>query len=390
MRLLFDLKSTQPQKHAKFHGAGKYGIAVFKRLIDICPEKVAVYYDENAFLDESVLNIIQKKNIPFYSSNKMSLYEAASKVGNVLYVPMLGAHEFPYPPSSIKIATTQHDLRHFLLKRDAYYFKISEKSPVAYFKYFLYLAKEYLWGNMKRNEVFHKIEAFYSLGNVFCFTVSLHSKYSLIDKCPRLPANKVRVYWAPSTINKLMEIDTHLQEYGKYWLLVGINRYEKNGLRALETFDSLFSNHPDIQGKVIATGWSDWSQIKIKIRNKKRFSLLGYVDEKTLKSLYHFAYCFIYPTLDEGFGYPPVEAMAEECPVIASATSSITEICQDGVLYFNPFSIDELKNRILQMEDENIHQLFRQKAVSRYKLIEERQSRDLDSLCNDLLNLLNI
>ena len=64
MRLLFDLKSTQPQKHAKFHGAGKYGIAVFKKLVELAPNNVAVYYDEKVFLDPVVLKMIQEYNIP--------------------------------------------------------------------------------------------------------------------------------------------------------------------------------------------------------------------------------------------------------------------------------------------------------------------------------------
>lgn len=389
MRLLFDLKSTQPQKHAKFHGAGKYGLAVFKRLVELAPEKVAVYYDEQAYIDENVLDIIRVKNIPVYSSNSFSIYEAASKEGNVIYVPMLGAHEYPYPPAYIQLATTQHDLRHFTLKRDSYY-RFIDCSFFANIKYLLYLGKQFIYGEKRKRKIFQKIEAFYSKPNVFCYTVSQHSKYCILDNCPQLKANNLKVYWAPSTIDKNISIDSYNNDFGKYWLLVGVNRYEKNGLRAMIAFDRLFGKHPNIQGQVVITGWSDWNQIRIKITNKSRFRLLGYVDEQTLKGLYHYAYTFVYPTLDEGFGYPPVEAMSEGCPVIASATSSITEICKDGVLYFNPYSIDEMQNRILQMENAEIHQDFILQAKRRYQIIEKKQNDDLDSLCLDLLNMLKI
>lgn len=389
MRLLFDLKSTQPQKNAKFHGAGKYGLAIFKKFMELAPNNIAVYYDEKSYLDETVLKIIQTRNVPVYSSNELSLYEAASKEGNIVYVPMLGAHEYPYPPKEIQLFTTQHDLRHFTLKRDFYYC-LTDKSKFAGVKYVLHKMKYTLNGERNKRNIFQKIEAFYDRDNVHCYTVSQHSKYCILDNCPHLDSNALKVFWAPSTIDKSISIDAYRNRFGKYWLLVGVNRYEKNGLRAMQAFDNLFAQHPAIHGQVVVTGWSDWKQIKIKVKNKQRFSLLGYVDEQTLKGLYHFAYAFVYPTLDEGFGYPPVEAMSEGCPVIASATSSITEICKDGVMYFNPYSIDEMRNRILQMENPNIHLEFILQAKKRYQVIEKKQNEDLDSLCQDLLNMLKI
>lgn len=389
MRLLFDLKSTQPQKHAKFHGAGKYGIAVFKKLVELAPNNVAVYYDEKVFLDPVVLKMIQEYNIPSYSSNKLTLYKAALKESSVLYVPMLGAHEYPLPPVGIHLATTQHDLRHFTLKRDSFY-RFTDTRSFASIRYIFFKLKDFLVGEKKKEHIFRKIENFYNQNNVTCFTVSEHSKYCILDYCSHLSSGKLTVFWAPSTIDKTISLNNYNNPYGKYWLLVGVNRYEKNGLRAIMAFDQLFTRHPCIKGKVVVTGWSNWEQIKIFVKNKSRFVLLGYVDEITLKGLYHFAYSFVYPTLDEGFGYPPIEAMSEGCPVIASATSSITEICKDGVLYFNPYSIGEMRNRILQMENKNIHEYYIMQAKLRYKLVEEKQKKDLDALCNELLNMLKV
>lgn len=387
MRILFDLKSTQPQKHAKFHGAGKYGIAVFKRLAELAPNSVAVYYDENVFLDSTALSIIKEYNIPIYSSNKLSIYEAASKESSVLYVPMLGAHEYPLPPVGIRLATTQHDLRHFTLRRDFFY-SLTDTRSFAPIRYILFKLKEFLLGDKRREKIFQRIEKFYNQENVTCFTVSEHSKYCILDNCAHLSSEKLNVYWAPSTIDKTISLNNYSNPYGKYWLLVGVNRYEKNGLRAIIAFDQLFSRHSQIKGNVVVTGWADWSQIKINVKNKSRFILLGYVDEITLRGLYHFAYSFVYPTLDEGFGYPPIEAMAEGCPVIASATSSITEICKDSVLYFNPYSIGEMRNRILQMENKKIYEYYVAQAKLRYKIVEDKQKKDLDALCNELLDML--
>lgn len=63
---------------------------------------------------------------------------------------------------------------------------------------------------------------------------------------------------------------------------------------------------------------------------------LGYVSDEELVSLYRRAACFVYPSRYEGFGLPPVEALALGCPVIASRLPSVVEACGDAVLYTSP------------------------------------------------------
>ena len=63
---------------------------------------------------------------------------------------------------------------------------------------------------------------------------------------------------------------------------------------------------------------------------------VGYVSDEELKALYQRAACFVFPSLYEGFGLPPVEAMALGCPVISTNTSSPPEICGNAALYFDP------------------------------------------------------
>ena len=107
---------------------------------------------------------------------------------------------------------------------------------------------------------------------------------------------------------------------------------------------------------------------------------MGYVDDLELEQLYHDAYCLIYPSLNEGFGYPPLEAMHYNVPVIASPYTSIPEVCQDSAIYFNPFSVQEIANRILQISDSDIHAEYSKKAQKQYLKITEKQTTDLDKL----------
>ncbi|CAB3758888.1 glycosyltransferase family 4 protein [Paraburkholderia humisilvae] len=69
---------------------------------------------------------------------------------------------------------------------------------------------------------------------------------------------------------------------------------------------------------------------------------LGYVNDADLNALYRHAACFVYPSRYEGFGLPPVEALALGCPVIASRLPSVVEACGDAVLYVSPDDPREL------------------------------------------------
>jgi glycosyltransferase involved in cell wall biosynthesis len=77
--------------------------------------------------------------------------------------------------------------------------------------------------------------------------------------------------------------------------------------------------------------------------------------DQVLAGLYKNAYAFIYPSLYEGFGIPPLEAMAHDCPVICSNTSSIPEVVGDAGEYFNPDDIESIRIAIEQVVKSESH-----------------------------------
>jgi len=74
--------------------------------------------------------------------------------------------------------------------------------------------------------------------------------------------------------------------------------------------------------------------------------ILGEVEEEHLARLYQGAYAFIAPSIYEGFGLPPLEAMAAGCPTIVSNAASFPEICGDASLYCDPFDEEDMAQKI--------------------------------------------
>ncbi len=80
--------------------------------------------------------------------------------------------------------------------------------------------------------------------------------------------------------------------------------------------------------------------------SEPRLMYTGRVDDHQLKALYSGAIAFVFPSLYEGFGIPPLEAMICNCPVLASNRGSIPEICGNAAAYFDPTSEISLSNSL--------------------------------------------
>ncbi|HEX7909377.1 MAG TPA: glycosyltransferase family 1 protein [Paraburkholderia sp.] len=90
----------------------------------------------------------------------------------------------------------------------------------------------------------------------------------------------------------------------------------------------------------------------------------GFVPDGELKSLYENAACLVFPSLYEGFGLPPLEAMYCGCPVIASSRTSMPEACGDAAMYCDATSADDIAAKISQMmADVKLRQRYRAMGV---------------------------
>ena len=106
---------------------------------------------------------------------------------------------------------------------------------------------------------------------------------------------------------------------------------------------------------------------ELKLSDKKIYA--GYISNSELRSLYEHSFCFIHPSLYEGFGLPPLEAMACGCPVIASNAASLPEICGDAALYCDPHNPSDIASKIKQLAgDQQLRENLANKGKKRTEL----------------------
>jgi len=96
--------------------------------------------------------------------------------------------------------------------------------------------------------------------------------------------------------------------------------------------------------------------------------LTGYVDDADLPALYSGAMAFVFPSLCEGFGLPPLEAMACGVPVITSNVSSMPEVCGDAALLVEPKDVDSIADGIRKLaESDSLRDDLRRRGLERVK-----------------------
>lgn len=123
----------------------------------------------------------------------------------------------------------------------------------------------------------------------------------------------------------------------KYILYVGSLEPRKN----IKTLIKAYLLLKDIKRKfkLVLVGFKGWKNadiMKMIKKNKKYIKYLGYVEESKMPEIYSRATLFVYPSLYEGFGIPPLEAMSCGTPVIASNRFSLPEVCGDAAFYCDP------------------------------------------------------
>jgi glycosyltransferase involved in cell wall biosynthesis len=139
-----------------------------------------------------------------------------------------------------------------------------------------------------------------------------------------------------------------------YLLFVGNIKQHKNLRRLLMAFASLADEIPHdlvIIGQKEGLRSQDREVQKLGDALKTRVVFAGTVSDETLRQFYRHAALFVFPSFYEGFGLPPLEAMASGTPVAAAGTTALPEVCGDAAIYFDPFSTEDMAAAIKRVLD---------------------------------------
>lgn len=141
----------------------------------------------------------------------------------------------------------------------------------------------------------------------------------------------------------------------KYILYVGAINPRKNIIRLIEAFYLLKTREKKMH-KLLLVGSFLWNSIDLN-RYLYRYNLVNDVviindiEDKHLPFIYRNADVFVYPSLYEGFGYPPLEAMLYKVPVISSKAPPMPEILGEAAIYFDPYDSEDLYKKMCYVLD---------------------------------------
>lgn len=377
--ILFDLIATQPIGKNLRHGGGKYGEMVLMKIIEKDIPTIC-FFDSERWINPAIVEFLNEKKIELIDINVSSIQDVINERKiSLVYSALPNRHLFCL--KNVRIIGTLHGLRRLETPADSYCFRYRNLN----WKDWLFYLMNTCFPKVIKNKLINYYRARWNNKNYSFITVSNHTANSLKVFFPEFKKTDIPVFYSPSTISQDI---AEVKYTGKFFLLVSANRLEKNNLRAIKALDMLYSEGYLSGFRVKITGANDASNFRCKIKNLGNFDFLGYVDDKELEQLYHDAYALIYPSLNEGFGYPPLEAMHYGTPVLASPYSSIPEVCGSAALYFNPFSVEEIAARILYITDIDVRYVLSKKSYDQFMVIVNKQHKDLDAFVDYLKGVL--
>jgi glycosyltransferase involved in cell wall biosynthesis len=161
---------------------------------------------------------------------------------------------------------------------------------------------------------------------------------------------------------------------GNYFLTLAELQPRKNLARLIQAFVRFLSASSQKDTYLVLVGSYGWQYGEI-FKTTEHFSdhrdkiiFTGYVPDDDLAAIYSGAQLFVYPSLYEGFGLPPLEAMQCGVPVIASNRTSIPEVVGDAGLLLDPLNIDDWSQAMISLSsDKSLRKNMREKGLERAK-----------------------
>ena len=208
--------------------------------------------------------------------------------------------------------------------------------------------------------------------------ISEHTKKDLI-KYFDCPENKIKV--TPLACDEIFYKKINQTEKNKvlhkYKITVpfifhlGSLEPRKNTMGLIKAYRLLPKKLQD-KYQLIIGGGKGWLNSSIydyirKYNLSTNIKIIGYINNDDLPIFYQSAKCFVYPSFYEGFGIPPLEAMASDCPTLVSNNSSLPETYQEGAIYCKSNDIEDISNKMEQLLMSNNEDLIKKGKIQAKK-----------------------
>lgn len=201
------------------------------------------------------------------------------------------------------------------------------------------------------------------------FVVSENTKKDLLKKFKfrehrihLTPCAASQVFSGPVSEEELSAFKSEKNLPDNFLLAVGTLEPRKNFSTLIKSFVNIKKWHPGY--KLVIVGKKGWKYGEIESTIKKyglekEVIFPGYLKDADLKKMYKLAKVFVFPSLYEGFGIPPLEAMASGCPVISSNRASMPEVIGDAGLLIDPTNAYKLADAVSGLlENENVRNMM--------------------------------
>jgi len=207
-------------------------------------------------------------------------------------------------------------------------------------------------------------------------TISEYSRRDIVETLG-VPHEKVsfsylrlRPIFTPRPPDEVAPLVARLGIRPPYVLALGNLQPRKNLERLIQAWTRLRREAADFTPQLVIVGRKAWAFDDIFTAARQSpyandVIFTDYLADTELPALLSGAQVFAYPSMFEGFGYPPVEAMACGAPVLTSNVTSLPEVCGDAAVYVNPESVDDVAERLLALyRDERRRMQLRELGLS--------------------------
>lgn len=178
------------------------------------------------------------------------------------------------------------------------------------------------------------------------FAVSQATKAEVV-KHLKIPQEKVVVTYEAIDVGVQKKRQNEQMRTGDYFLYVGNAYPHKNLEKLIEAFMNV--RRTSLSIKLILVGRNDFFYTRLQNKLQNGVELIVAPNDAMLANLYQHAKALVMPSLMEGFGLPPLEAMANGCPVVISDIPSLREICESAAIYFNPNNASDMAEKMTQV-----------------------------------------